>query len=188
MSYLIRQGFVDRFVPVDRSRILAGFEFVSIEKQRVDWARRTPGLGSLMTVPQVLLAGDLAVQLRFHPGKPLEANPDTPSGKKALHLIAAYIEEYGGDQMSLTKRDEIAHKLYLDMHGHVVETMRIFWSSVAALADALAAEKTLSEARAFQIIEAVIPEERRARARTFVQRDPRAAMREMLDKRRKKTE
>ena len=108
MSYLIRRGFVKKYVPVDRSLILPTFTRISIEGQSADWGKLTPGLGSLMTVSQVLLAGALAKEIKFHPYQGSSLDTDGPSSKRALHLISSYIEEYGGDKMSIAKRDKLA--------------------------------------------------------------------------------
>jgi len=145
MSYLIRKGFTEKFTPVDRSLILPEFKQVTTEGESVNWAEITFGLGSLMTVPQVLLAGHTAVRIKYN-----------------------VIEEYGTDNP--TERDNQATKWLKEIYDYVEEKLRMHWVSVNALANALLQQKTLSEREAFEIIERDIPEDLKAKAKVFASR------------------
>lgn len=180
MSFLIRKGFVERFVPVDRSLMLPEFAIVSIEGQGVDWGEITRGLGSLMTVPMVLLAGCLAEQIKYPSHQSGHLPLDDPLVKKALHLITAYIEEYGSDQMSFAERDTEAGKTLAEMSGYVADILRMHWASVESLASALLQNKMLRKSEAFELIEKEITDEAKARAEAFASRNPREVMREMM--------
>jgi hypothetical protein len=64
------------------------------------------------------------------------------------------------------------------LHGN----LRSYWASVEALANALLQEKTLTEGRAFEIIEKEIPEKAKARAKAFTARDPQEVLLETVGK------
>jgi hypothetical protein len=169
MSYLIRQGFTNKFVPIDRSLILPEFERVAIEGQSADWAKTTFGLGSLITASQVLLAGYAAERIKYNIRE--DSLPrNSASVKRAEHLTAAYIEEYAGDGLSASKRDRRAAQLVREMFDFVEKTLRTYWVSVEALANALLQRKSLTEAEAFEVIEKDIPEDAKVRAEARIQK------------------
>src|SRR5215216_5383424 len=66
MSFLISKGFTDKYIPVGRDGILPEFKQVTIEAESTDWAETTTNLGSLMTVPQVLIAGHMAESIKYN--------------------------------------------------------------------------------------------------------------------------
>ena len=170
MSYLIRQGFTDKFVPFDRSLILPAFERVAIEGPSVDWGKITFGLGSLITASQVLLAGYAAERIKYDiRGDVLPQ--DLALVKRAEHLTAAYIEEYAGDSVrAMKKRDRRATQMVRKMLNFVEKTLRTYWVSVEVLANALLQYRSVTEAEAFEIIARDIPETAKARAEANIQR------------------
>jgi len=154
MSYLIRKGFADKHLSIDRSLILPEFEKVAIVGESADWAKTTFGLGSLLAASQVLLAGYAAVRIKYNLVE--EISPHKPKlVEQAWHLLGGYIEEYSGDD--LTERDERATEWLKEFYEYVEERLRIHWISVEALATALLQSKVLPEAKAFGIIEKNIP-------------------------------
>jgi hypothetical protein len=90
MSCLIQQGLTDKYVPADRSLILPRFRVVSLAGKSNKWSQTTSSLGSLVTVPQVLIAGVRAVQIKY-------TGQEAPEAKYLLEqaedLLAGYIEE-----------------------------------------------------------------------------------------------
>jgi hypothetical protein len=167
MSYLIRKGFTDKYVPVDRSLILPEFKQVTIEGESANWAETTFGLGSLVTVPQVLLAGYTAVRIKYNVTEDISPEKSTLI-ERAWDLLGGYIEEYGTDNPA--ERDKQATKWLNEMYDYVEEKLRAHWVSVNALANALLQQKTLSEGEAFEIIEQDIPEDLKAKAKVFARR------------------
>lgn len=182
MSYLIRKGFTDKYVPIGRSLILPAFEQVAIESESANWAEITHGLGSLVTVPQVLLAGYVALQIKYNIHEEISLR-DSPLVKRAWHLLGAYLEEYGEDNPSA--RDERATEWLQEIAGYVEEKLRAHWVSVEALATALLEFKVLAEDKAFEIIEKDIPKDARAQANIIAGRtieENLAAIRKERDK------
>ncbi|MHB8627773.1 MAG: hypothetical protein ACYDBJ_17455 [Aggregatilineales bacterium] len=154
MYYLIRKGIAEKYTPNDRSLMLPNFDQISIEVMSADWTGATFSLGSLMTVPQVLIAGQIAVQIQY------SLSPDDlrPSGhaETAEGQITAYIEEYSGDSMTSAaaraKRDANAKAILNEMSKYVEEMLRGYWKSVEALAQTLLQRNTISQVEAFEII------------------------------------
>jgi hypothetical protein len=169
MSLLLRHGFIERFVPIARPIPLPGFEAVSIEGESRYWGELTRGLGSLLTASQVLIAGDVAERLKFDPPKPGEVHVDSPLVQLALHLVTGYVEEYGGDSMSVEERDAIANPQLRNMVRSVTAYLQQYWACVEALASALLQVKSITESRALEIIAQEIPEEAKLRAEVFAQ-------------------
>ncbi len=183
MSYLVRNGFTDKYVPLVRSGILPAFEKVAIEGESANWAKRTPGLGSLITVPQVLLAGYLAEAIKYgnheavSPRTGLKALlaaliPDNFLGYKAVtgssllvdmahKLLGGYLSEY-----DYLYPDARSSEWLQEMMAFVEETLRKYWVSVESLATALLQVKTLSEEQSFVIIRTHISDEDAAMAQT----------------------
>lgn len=149
MSFLIRNGYTNEFVPVDRSLILPEFEHVSIDEESADWGEITRGLGSLLTTPQVLLAGCVAEDIRSNSQND-GINPDDQLVKRALHLIEAYVEEMTRDY---EVRDRESPRILKEMHKYVARQLRQYWVAVIAVADALLLRRTLSETEVFKIID-----------------------------------
>lgn len=157
MSYLIRKGLTDQYVPRDRSLILPAFETVAIEGKSANWAELTYGLGSLVTVTQVLLAGYIVLQIKYTIHE--EISPQSsPLVQRAWRLLGAYLEEYGTDNPSI--RDQRATKWLPQIAAYVEEQLRTHWVSVDALAKALLKFKALSEEQAFEVIEINIPKDK----------------------------
>jgi ATP-dependent Zn protease len=181
MSYLIRKGFTEKYVPIDRSLILPTFKKVAINGESADWGEITFGLGSLITTAQVLLAGNASEQIKFGTRNDMPA-PEAASVKRAEHLTAAYIEEYAGEGMGFSERDERTNELVHEMSKFVDEILRTHWASVEALATALLEHRSLSENQAFGIIERDIPEDAKGRAKAFAARDPKEALAALLKK------
>ena len=181
MSYLIRKGFTEKYVPVDRSLILPAFKEVALSGEGADWGEITSGLGSLITTAQVLLAGNASEQLKFSTSKDTSA-PEAALVKQAEHLTAAYIEEYAGEGIGLSERDARTKELLQEISKFVDETLHIYWTSVEALATALLERTSLLEDEAFGIIERYIPEDAKARAKAFASRDPKEALAALLKK------
>jgi hypothetical protein len=167
MSYLIRGGFTDQHIPIDRSLILPPFKRVAIEGTSGDWGEITPGLGSLITAPQVLIAGVAVDQIQGRPVN-LEMLRSSPQVEKAFDLLGSYIEEYGEENGR--ERDRQAWEWLGEMYVYVVEMLQIYWSCVEALAKALLEYKGLSEARAFEVIEKAIHPEVRNQAAARVEK------------------
>ena len=120
MSFLIRKGYTDRFVPLDRSLMLAPFQFIALESPSANWDELTYSLGSLITTAQVLSAGYLAECIQYQIVDPVFPPKDT-AVQTALHLTSAYIEEYGGDRMTMKERDTQALQLFREMFNYVDE-------------------------------------------------------------------
>jgi hypothetical protein len=156
MSYLIREGYTDKFLPLDRSLMLPAFSCVAIEGESADWSKLTFSLGSLITVSQVLLAGCLAERIKGATGD-IQPPHDVPLVKQASHLIGSYIEEYGGDELSFTERDRQADEMLGEMLAYVNEIIHTYWDAVEALASALQENKRLTEAGAFEVIKEALP-------------------------------
>ena len=145
MSYLLRQGFANQFVPIGRSLMLPAFRQVSIVGQSGNWAETTFSLGSFITVPQVLIAGPVAehIQYKIQDETLLRTSKQM---SRAWGLLEGYYEEYRGDRTGIPV-------LLTDMIHYVDELLREHWASVEALAQALLQKKLLSEAEAFAVIE-----------------------------------
>jgi hypothetical protein len=150
MSFLIRQGFTDKYVPLDRSLILPAFKTVAIEGASADWAELTVSLGSLVTVAQVLLAGYVVQQIKYNVDEELSPQ-DSTLVQRARHLLGAYLEEYGDDNPSA--RDQHAAGWLAEIADYVKEQLLAHWVSVEALAQALLEFKVLSEDKVCEIIE-----------------------------------
>ncbi|MBN1935493.1 MAG: hypothetical protein JW934_12570 [Anaerolineae bacterium] len=181
MSYLIRGGFIEEFVPIYRSLILPKFDKVAIEGPSADWAKATLGLGSLMTVPQVLLAGHWAAQIMCNEGND-NISSNSPLTQRALQFVTSYIEEYGGHDMSFAERDEQAQKTFSKMFVYVGENVQTYWASIESLAKALLRDKVLTEEQAFSVIEADISEEAKVKAGAFASRSPEELFEELFGK------
>jgi len=152
MSYLIREGYTDKFIPLDRSLVFPQFSTVAIEGESADWGKLTLSLGSLVTVPQVLLAGCLAELIKGGTESGMPSH-ELPLVRHASHLIGSYIEEYGGKDLSFAERDRRADEVLKEMLEYVRQNLDASWEAVEALADALEKNKRLTETRAFEIIE-----------------------------------
>jgi hypothetical protein len=158
MSYLIRKGFTDKYVPIDQSLILPAFERVAIESESANWAQLTFGLGSLVAVSQVLLAGYAAQRIRLNLHEAISLR-HAPLIESAWHFLGGYLEEYSETDPSV--RDQRATEWLAEMFTYVESTLRAHWVSVEALVAALLRFKSLSEAQAVEIIEKDIPEKHR---------------------------
>jgi hypothetical protein len=152
MSCLIRTGSTDRFVPFDRSLILAPFQLITLESPKASWDELTGSLGSLIATAQVLSAGYLAERIQY---QLVDSTfpPQDSAVQTALHLIGAYIEHFGGDSMTMTQRDIQALQLFRDLFDYVEERLHSFWTCVDILAKQLLDAKILSEADVFATIE-----------------------------------
>jgi hypothetical protein len=160
MSFLIRKGYTDRFVPLDRSLILAPFQFIALESPSTSWDELTYSLGSLITTAQVLSAGYLAERIQYQIVD-LAFPPKDSAVQTALHLTSAYVEEYGGDRMTMTERDTKALQLFRELFDYVDERLHSYWICVDTLAKELLDMKVLSEENVFAIIEQSIPEDKK---------------------------
>jgi hypothetical protein len=159
MSCLIRKGYTDRFVPFDRSLILAPFQPITLESTPTSWNELTGSLGSLITTAQVLSAGYLAERIQSQVAD--SAFPPQDSAvQTALHLVGAYIEHYGGDSMTITQRDIQALQLFRDLFDYVEERLHSFWTCVDILAKQLLDAKIVSEEAVFATIEQHRPVDR----------------------------
>lgn len=168
MSYLIRKGFIEKYVPVDRSLILPEFQQIAIEGESAPWAKTTFGLGSLVTVPQVLLGGYAAERIRYAINE--EVAPNRSVLVDIAHeLLGGYLSEYN-EGIPYRKLDKRSWEWVKELLDYVEERLRVYWGGVVALAEALLQDKVLTEAQAFQIIEQKIPEEAKKRAREFANR------------------
>ena len=99
MSYLIRNGFIENYVPLyDRWLILPEFSAVSIEGPSADWNKPTFSLGSLLPSVQVELAGHVAEQIKF------DSSLDT-GFSRAMLVVAGYFD----DQKSIGKAIQNPH-------------------------------------------------------------------------------
>jgi hypothetical protein len=168
MSYLIRKGFTEKYVPVDRSLILPAFEQVAIEGDSAPWAKITFGLGSFVTVAQVLLAGYAAEKIKLA----IHEEPDPDRSVLvfiARGLLGGYLSEYN-DDTPYPEHYKRSLEWLKEILGYVEDRLQLYWESVEALAEALLHFKVLSEAQAFQIIEQKIPESAKIRASIFTSR------------------
>jgi len=177
MSFLISKGFTDKYIPVGRDGILPEFKQVTIEAESTDWAETTTNLGSLMTVPQVLIAGHMAESIKYNS---VEEIPPRKSKliKEARNLIDGYIDEYATDDF--IKKHSLTTKFLKDVYAYVEENLRTHWISVEALANALLQKRTLSEEEAFEIIERNIPEDLKGKAKTALSRTIEQKLAEIL--------
>jgi hypothetical protein len=173
MSFLIRHGYILQYLPRDLSLVLNEFTSLSLDGPAVDWDKLTFSLGSLMSVPQVLLAGYLAERRQFELQRLNEYDLTSPLAKKSLHLITSYVEEYGGEEMSFKLRDEKALEIFKLVFAYVAQNLETFWPSVQALAAALLDRRTLSQAQAFEIILRAIPAGAQLQAREYMARTQR---------------
>ena len=163
MSYLIRNGFTDKFVPISRSDCLPGFEHVTIEGKTTDWTKITSNLGSLVTVSQVLLAGYVSETIKY------ELSPrKSKLVEEAQAWLGAYVEEYYTDNSK--EKQRYTTIFLMEVFAYVKENIQAHWACVDALANALLQQKTLSEEKAFGIIEEVIPEDLKRKAKVELSR------------------
>src|SRR5260221_2411612 len=149
MSYLIRAGLTEKYVPVDRSLILPAFKQVSIEGPSAEWDATTIGLGSFVTVPQVLMAGDAALRIKYNLQEAI-SRQTSPELDKAWHFLAGYISEVIDERLSIVhpKTDELFGEIY----PYVEVQLKRFWACVEVLSTALLVSKTVTEGDAFSLI------------------------------------
>lgn len=191
MSYLIRNGFTDEFVSLDRTDIVPPFERVSIEGVSASWAKITFGLGSLLAVPQVLLAGYLAERMKF--AVDIDASPQTgftawitdlipkrATGSLILvgiarELVDGYLGEYDYLYPNVRASDWLE-----EMMAYGEEVLRKHWVSVESLATALLQFNTLSEVQVAEIIQSHLSAEEAAKARALMEQTVEEKLMRML--------
>ena len=170
MSYIIRCGLSlnDEWRPIDLSLVLPPFHQVSIEGPTGDWGETTFSLGSLVTAPQVLLAGVAAQQL--YQGQITDTvPPDLDIARKARNLLGGYLSEYSEDT-PYTEREKLSMEWLQQIFDHVKFHVQTFWPTVTALASQLIEHKSLTEAEAFEVIETTLTPQQLEKARD-VQRE-----------------
>jgi ATP-dependent Zn protease len=177
MSFLIRKGFTDKYIPISREDILPDFKQVTIEGKSADWATITSNLGSLMTVPQVLIAGHVAESIKYNFVKEISPRKSRLI-KSARNLIEGYIQEYATDEFF--KKRNLTTNYLKEVYAYVEENLRTHWTSVDTLANALLQHRTLSEEKAFEIIERDVPEELKVKAKTALSRTTEEKLAEIL--------
>ena len=172
MSYIIRCGLTlnNEWLPLDSSLVLPAFSELSIEKASTEWNKITFSLGSLVTVPQVLLAGVLAQQI-FTNSLTEMPPADDQLVKEAQDLLHGYLDEYSSDDVSYEQMElksvEWSGRIFENVKAH----MHVFWPAVSALATSLAEHKTLTENEAFKVIEGTLTPEQLARAENMKRRN-----------------
>ncbi len=154
MYYLLIQGISNEYVPLGKDNMLASLVEVSVETEehRMVWDLMTPNLGSMMTNAQVLLAGRIAERIKF---------PESPEPTKywniiqrANHLIAAYLEEYLGDNTeALRERDRLTPEWMQKFSVYVEQEIRLYWSHVEALVTRLQQDGTLTKEQVFEVLQ-----------------------------------
>ena len=96
MSYLLLKGFANKYVPISKDDILTEFSEVTIKHDSVNWKEITSNLGSMMTVPQVLLAGYAAEKTKFDFVEEISSQ-DSKLVESAWSLLDGYVDEYYGN-------------------------------------------------------------------------------------------
>src|SRR6266545_4571794 len=134
MSYLIRNGFTNKYLPIGRSDCLPPFEQVTIEGESLAWTKITPNLGSLVTVAQVLLAGYVAETIKYNILEDLSSR-NSNLMKEARGWLNAYVEEYYTDDF--IKKHRYTTSLLREVFAYVKENIQKYWASVDRLAIAL---------------------------------------------------
>jgi len=162
LSYLIRHGFTTKYVPIGRLDCLPPFEQVTIEGESPDWTKVTSNLCSLVTVPQVLLAGYVAETIKHDILEDISPRKSKLI-EEAESWLGAYVDEYYTGDFIKRRRD--TKNLLMKIFGYVKETIQTHWASVDTLANALVQQKTLSEEKAFELIERDIPDDFKMKAK-----------------------
>jgi hypothetical protein len=150
MDYLLRHGQARRFLPMDRAAMLPARRHITVNGEGTHWAERTAATGSLLTVPQVLLAGVAAERRKFSPdGKPWET--PSPWVDKARTLLVAYCEpsRTGAAPDAATAK---ADALLKAMQSDAARLVRRRWRAVQWLAEALIRRRTLELAAADELV------------------------------------
>lgn len=143
------------------------FEPVTIEGESLDWTKVTSNLGSLVTVPQVLLAGYVAETIKHDILEDISPRKSKLI-EEAESWLGAYVDEYYTGDFIKRRRD--TKNLLMKIFGYVKETIQTHWASVDTLANALVQQKTLSEEKAFELIERDIPDDLKMKAKTELSR------------------
>jgi hypothetical protein len=150
MDYLLRHGRATKYLPMDRTRMLPERPHITVNGEGTNWAERTTATGSLLTVPQVLLAGYVAEHWKFTPTEAIFAAP-APMVERAQRLLTAYSEQYrSGDAPG--SADSKAEALLRALQPYVAGLVRKRWRAVTAVAEALIRQRTLSLDEADELV------------------------------------
>lgn len=177
MSYLILKGFTDQYIPISRQDILSEFHQVTIEVESTHWAKTTFALGSFITVPQVLLAGDLSEAIKFNRPTDLTSRK-LKLVNEARDILRGYVAEYYTDDVSANRKE--TEKLFGQLRSHVEENLLRHWTSIESLATALLEQKTISTEKAFELIERHIPDDLKLKAQIELGRTTNEKLRGIL--------
>ncbi len=178
MSYLLLKGFTNKYVPISRDGILTEFTKVTIEGENTDWTKTTSNLGSLMTMPQVLLAGYAAEKIKFDIVEDVSSQ-DPKLLESAWSLLDTYIDEYY-ETNNPNERHKLTESFLSEVYAYVEENLRLHWASVDQLADLLLEQKSVSKEEAFEIVEEGIPEDLKIKAKSELSRTTTEKLREVL--------
>jgi hypothetical protein len=150
MDYLLRHGQAKRFLPMDRAAMLPDRRHITVNGDGTHWAERTAATGSLLTVPQVLLAGVAAERRKFSPAdRPWEA--PSPWVDKARTMLIAYCEPNSSAEAPDAARIK-TDSLLTAMQADVARQVRRRWRAVERVAKALIQRRTLEIAEADELV------------------------------------
>lgn len=180
ISYLIRYGYAEKYLPANRSLMLPTFETISLTSDVTNWGQLTGTSTSLLTVPQVLVAGYIAEALQNgHP------NPNLPQNHPEIVHAQQLIETYIQENMTLdtASRQAQAQQWLAEIFAIVTDLLTTYWDAVQNLATALLQQNTLSSRQVFETIEANISPEAKQNAEAFLktlEQNSAQALKEML--------
>lgn len=149
LDYLLRRNQALQFFPMERQFMLPDRTHITVNGAGTNWGEITGALGSMLTVPQVLLAGHLAERLKFHDGD--TALVEAPLVEKARHLLAAYFGHYMEGESAAARAVTVETNL-AQMHAYVAKLVRRHWGVVEMLAQALILRRTLTVPEANELL------------------------------------
>jgi hypothetical protein len=150
MDYLLRHGRATKYLPMDRTRMLPERRHITINGEGTNWAEHTTATGSLLTVPQVLLAGYVAERRKFSPAEAAFGAP-SPLVERARGLLRAYGEQYGSSDAPGGAESKAEDRLKA-LQPYIAKLVRKRWRAVTAVAEALMRQRTLELDEADELV------------------------------------
>jgi hypothetical protein len=162
MSYRVRFGFTDRFAPWGgRKDIIHHWHSISWKDDNPEWDKITTSLGTLYTGAQFLCACYLAPKIA-NSDNGIVVDITDPDLSKARGLIEAVNDDA---PKSFEDRKKLIDAEFYEVFEYTRNYLLQYWKLVDALAQELLKEKKISEQDAFFIIESLIEEKAKRKAR-----------------------
>ena len=162
MSYLVRFGFTDRFAPWGgRKDIIPHWHSISLNEDNPEWDEITASLGTFYTAAQFLCACYIAPKIA-NSDIGIVVDISDPSLSKARSLIEAINDDA---PRSLEERKKLIDAEFYEVFEYTRNYLLQYWKLVDVLAQELLKQKKISEEDAVFIIESLIEERDKRKAR-----------------------